>query len=357
MRIDLIDGMRGHLLIGMMLAHLTFQSGYYFLINFHHAKLLRVYDAEFFIIISGFLVGYLFSRKASDNRWLFNFVGNRLKIIYKYYLVSAIPFLFFYFLENGGSNWFGTILSVLCLQRGGAYSDILPIYFYCFLGLSLFYFLFRGSLVVIAIASVAIFFVSQFSYETGIWILSNELVVFDILAWQILFILPFVAGIRYVELGQFIASMSPTSVYLTLAAALLVLVADRAFYLYAPLIAVPEHVMANWPRMQLHPFFLLKSSAIAIAVTLLVARRDTLVAWVHDLLRWYFSLRILRNVGSYSIQMFTIHVFMIALFKNYLVKTSSFNNPATVVAMIVVFIALPNAWKLARGQWPRKSHA
>lgn len=84
-----------------MIAHLGFRDGMGDLLIVHHNTLIRMFDAEFFVTVSGLLVGILTARKASQPRYFMSFVRRRLDIIYQYYLLSAIPILLLTFFAGG----------------------------------------------------------------------------------------------------------------------------------------------------------------------------------------------------------------------------------------------------------------
>jgi hypothetical protein len=130
-RIDLIDGVIGHLLIGMLVAHLSLQDGIEWLRNFHHHRVMLLYDAEFFVLIAGLLIGHLWVNSYKTPITRRRFVIKRLSTIYRYNILSAVPFYCFALIN--GAPPIQTTLGVVTMQMGGWYSDILPIYFVCFL--------------------------------------------------------------------------------------------------------------------------------------------------------------------------------------------------------------------------------
>src|SRR5690606_29695029 len=61
-RLEVLDGMRGYVLVLMMLNHLTFAGGY-LLVKINHGELGYVQDAQGFIFLSGLLVGMVYARR------------------------------------------------------------------------------------------------------------------------------------------------------------------------------------------------------------------------------------------------------------------------------------------------------
>ncbi len=167
MRFDILDGVRGHLLFMMMLAHLGAQPGMGYLYDVHHARIIQMLDAEFLVFLSGLLVGILYATKFKTPEALARFLRQRIVKIYRYYLWSAVPFLILTLLAGAGAGalvW--TLGEVLLIQNGGAYSDILPIYIYCFallFGLS--FALHKVPQVALLVPSGLIYLVSLYNYE------------------------------------------------------------------------------------------------------------------------------------------------------------------------------------------------
>lgn len=341
MRLSLIDGMRGHLLIGMMLAHLGFQENQDFLLSIHHARVIRLYDAEFFVTISGFLVGVLYAMKPAVQDRFHVFIARRLKVIYKYYLLSTIPFLFLSARNSGFSFPFQDLISSIFLQDGGAYSDILPIYFYCFLILALVFLLFRGSDIALVVASCVIYLASQVQYDTGFFGLSGDLVVFDIGAWQFLFIGCFWLGKNSARIRDFLMSLPAGLIAALALICLLGSVWLARSVEYIPLAPLPDGEKGNWARMQLHPLYLVRIVVVGSGITLLLLSTSGFLMPLRNLAVGYFSIPFLRKVGSYSIQMFTLHVFLLAIFRELAPYMSIAGSRVLAVGMIGFFIASP----------------
>jgi hypothetical protein len=341
MRLPIIDGMRGHLLIGMMIAHLSFTPGLEGLRNAHHKLLIGMYDAEFFVFISGLLVGYLVQRKCATQSVFHTFVLGRLKTIYGFYLLSALPFLLLV-----GSPTLNDVVSVLTVQSGGAYSDILPLYLYCFSIVLPLYAIFRGSRVFLFISSAVLYIASQFSFQSGFFGLSSSFVVFDAAAWQFLFVIAFTVGGASVRITNLLTRLSPRLNLALIALLTVTIIATRHVGAYPTPVALPQEVLGNWPRMHLHPFFLCRILAVCGLVTLVFYATHPLVSPLGKLLRAYFSLKFIRTIGSYSIQMFLLHVYLMALFSAALPHIEQQSRLPLALFLIAVFIAIPNIYAI-----------
>ncbi|MXP44616.1 OpgC domain-containing protein [Allopontixanthobacter sediminis] len=345
MRLDLVDGIRGHLLIGMLIAHLSFAPGMAALGYFHHHQLIGMYDAEFFIPISGFIIGYLFAQRMNTTSLFYKFLNARLWTIYKYYLLSAVPFLIIAFFANPSLSIIGPLTNVAVMQDGGAYSDILPIYFYCFLLLyMLFWMVPHIGFVLPLIVSATIYLWSQSQYQTGMFGLSSRFVIFDIAAWQFLFMLFLFLGARSKDAAEVMRRIPIRTYYAAFALLVIVLVAGRIPHPYPTSFPGYEELNPNWPRMQLHPLFLAKILTVCLLFTLVLLRPEGFLKWPNHFAKWYFALPFVRNVGKYSIQMFTLHVFMMALFN---MLSNEFTLPMQYVfaiGLLALFIAAPNLW-------------
>jgi len=344
MRLDLVDGIRGHLLIGMLIAHLSFRDGMGALGLFHHYHFIHLYDAEFFIPISGFIIGYLFIERLKSTARFYKFIKARLRTIYPYYLLSAVPFILST-IAGDGRNIFGLLAGILTMQDGGLYSDILPIYFYCFLILYAFLWMIpRTGLAGPLIISGIIYCVSQSSYSTGMFGLSSRFVVFDVAAWQFLLVLFIFIGAHYRRVLDIIERMSSRAYLIVFAMLAVLFLIGRQVDAYPTPFAGYESAPINWPRMQLHPFYLVKILLVSALICAPLVRPDGILSWPSKFMRWYFSLSILRNVGKYSIQSFTVHVFLVAIFIELSDNMSLASRYMFAISIIMFFVAMPNIW-------------
>ncbi|MGG7564704.1 OpgC domain-containing protein [Rhodovulum sp. DZ06] len=349
MRYTLVDGMRGHLLLGMMYAHMSFSTAVPFASYFHHAKWIGLYDAEFFIPISGFLIGLLCfgtDRPRSFGR----FAVTRLRVIYGYMLICHVPFLL-----DGltGVDWAespgaGTRLLVesLLLQKGGYYADILIIYICCFLvcgGLSA---LFGADLRKWCAGSALIYAASQVEGSAGLFGLVGGFQPFDIAAWQFLFVI-FVALGGWSPALRRRALAAPAWAAPVLAIGGLWLTASAAHGL--PPFNLHPALNGFDGRMELTPFYLVRVLAGCLAITAILVGRDALTAPARAALRWYFSLGPLRRVGRWSIQAFTLHVLLMAAAIQ--VDWTALSTPlraAALVGAVALFFGLMQLYALWR---------
>ncbi len=343
MRFDLLDGVRGHLLFMMMLGHLGAQAGMNALFAVHHSQIIQLLSAEFLVVLSGLLVGILYAIKFQDPSKLARFLKQRIRKIYVYYLLSAGPFLILLALEgaNFGQFAFG-VGEVLLIQNGGAYSDILPIYIYCFVLLFVLSFgLAYLPQVMMLVPSALIYAVSLFNYDGGVFGWGGKFLVFDIAAWQFLFFLSYFAGLYFREIVGWLNGLSDAVFVALLLGCAAIALGQRWAFWYPTLGALPEGVQGNWFRMHLHPVHLLRTFAVAAFVTVVMTRSVPVTAWLTKAFRWYFSLPLLRYCGVWAIQMFVIHVYMVALFAYLLPQWGATEGIVWAVAFQVVYMLLP----------------
>ncbi len=345
MRFDLLDGVRGHLLFMMMLAHLGAQPGLGYLYDVHHVRVIQILDAEFLVMLSGLLVGILYAIKFQSPDRLARFLKQRIRKIYIYYLISAGPFLVLLALAGAdlGQFAFG-VGEVLLLQNGGAYSDILPIYIYCFallFGLS--FALRHVPQLALLGPSALIYGVSLFNYEGGVFGWGGKFLVFDIAAWQFLFFLSYFAGLYFRQIVDWLNGLSEGAFVALLVGCAVLALGQRWAFWYPTIGEMPEGVLDNWYRMHLHPVHVLRTIAVAAFVTVVLTRAVPATAWLTAGLRWYFSLPLLRYCGVWAIQMFVIHVYMIALFAYFLPEWNETQRFGWAVTFQVIFMVIPYA--------------
>lgn len=363
MRYDVIDGIRGHLLIGMMLAHLGFTPGLGALLNFHHVRIIHLYDAEFFVVISGFLVGILTARNPSNPQYFKRFIRTRLGVIYRYYLVSAIPALLLMAFPSSGvaetlRDTLIYALNIILIQEGGAYSDILPIYLYSFLILSACYpiALAFGWLTMLGL-SAGIYVLAQIFILPGLFGLSANFVIFDIGAWQLLFVYAFALGIHHRQARNWLRELS----WSTRTGLLMALIAVFSLLRFGT-----ADVVYGWfglsqysPTSRLHLQFpyLLSVLSFCLSFAIIMLEPTKITRPVNRLLNFYFSLGFLQAVGRYSIQMFVLHVYLMAFFNWASPNIGSVSKWSLALLLIAAFIAAPNlyvAWKKFRPGKPAR---
>lgn len=346
MRLDIIDGMRGHLLIGMMSVHLSFLGAGHLFGLIHHVTLIGMFDAEFFIVISGFLIGYLTTLRMNETHQFRRFLRKRMVTIYKYYLATCIPFALMFLIENGAASFGAEALPrILTVQDGGLFADILPIYLYCFIilfALTLYSHKRYGPLLFV---SGLIHIASQFDFGTGFFGFGGDFLSFDIAAWQFLFILSYVAGLERQRIAALIARPNDIAIVAIVGVLTLGVIGFRFWYIYPyPVDVPPDMVMGILPRWQLHPIFVIKIGVFCLLVAILLTREHILFRPARAVMEWYFRLGFLRAIGSYSIQMFTLHVFLCEIFDAAKSSLDGTGRYALGLALLAIFIAAPNIW-------------
>lgn len=348
MRLNEIDGIRGHLLLGMMIAHLALQ-GLPELFQIHHVRVFRLYDGEFFVPISGLMVGILTYERMGTVRKLYKFIRTRLRVIYKYYLIGLIPALALTFgnlygYGLDGQSPFAYILGLLTLQEGTKYASILVLYLYCFLFLALVAWSIErfGDRLILG-ASFVIYLISQTTYMQGFFGSSGQFMAFDCAAWQFLFIGSFSLGLRYRQIGELIQSMPLTWFYLLLALSVVVTVVLRQSDWYPNYGRGPQP-LAEWARFNLNPMLILNILAICTFFTLMLVRSAPVTGGLSRLLRWYFMLYPLRAMGQKSIQVFTLHVVLMMGFTTLAKDLPHDTRLAIACGLLVIFVAGPTAW-------------
>ncbi len=354
MRLEILDGVRGHLLIMMMLAHLSWQPSMGYLGIIHHAKIIGLFDAEFLVFLSGLLIGMLTVDRYIGAQRLNNFIVKRLVKVYFYYLLSAIPFLLLVLISAPDFSTFikdglRAAVEILAVQNGGGYSDILPIYLYCFVFLLIISATFtRFRTVAVLIASFVIYILSLPDFSYGFFSLSGKFMAFDVAAWQFLFAIAFAFGTQYKKIIHSINSLKP-SIFLFLVAVtgILVLV-QRGWLEYQVLFTVPQTIPDNWPRMQLHPTHVVRILIVCAFFSLILIRKHRATSVLTRPIEWYLHLPILRYTGIYSIQMFVVHVYLLAIFQYVDQDLTQTGKTLLALFLLCIFFALPHGlfyWK------------
>ncbi|MFY0681243.1 MAG: OpgC domain-containing protein [Thalassovita sp.] len=343
MRFDVLDGVRGHLLFMMMLAHLGWQPGLSNLFLLHHSQIIVLLDAEFLVFLSGLLVGILYAMKFKGPQKLAVFLTQRLGKIYRFYLWSAVPFLALALAQDvRGVSFLWAIVEVFLIQNGGAFSDILPIYLFCFvLLLGGTFVLRRGPVPWLLLPSVALYCVSLFNYDNGVFGLGAKFLIFDLAAWQLVFFIAFVLGAYYQQIGAWVAGLSDRT-YLALFVTFACLtVLQRWALFYTPITELPPEVTDYWYRMHLHPVHLLRMMIVVVFFALVAMRSVRVTRPFTAVLQWYFTLPLLRYCGMYAIQMFVIHVYIIGAFSYFQAGWGSSEKMIAAIFVQLAYMALP----------------
>ncbi|MGH1412732.1 MAG: OpgC domain-containing protein [Pelagimonas sp.] len=347
MRLDILDGIRGHLLIMMMLAHLSWQPDMGFLGAVHHARLIGLFDAEFLVFMSGLLVGMLMVRKFKSSQNLNRFLIQRLDKVYRYYLISALPFLALTILAAPDAfamakDGVWAVGQVLALQNGGGYSDILPIYICCFallLAASLTVMRF-GTLALLS-ASLLIYAVSLPNFAYGFFGFGSAFMAFDLAAWQFLFFIAYALGTQYENIVNRLSSLSSPAFFALLGTTTVLLVWQRGGLAYPVPFAIPVDIPDNWARMHLHPLHLLRILIVCAVFSILMIRKHALTSYATRAIEWYFGLRLLRFTGIYSIQMFVFHVYLMAVFQFLDQDLTQYGKTVLALSLLGSFLGMP----------------
>ncbi|MCX8034871.1 MAG: OpgC domain-containing protein [Candidatus Dojkabacteria bacterium] len=213
-RLLIIDIIRGHLLLAVIWDHLAYLIGPSIFAYYNYFGLLWVSAAEGFVIISGFLLGYLFLYKGRySSKEFIKIISKRIVLLYSISVVSTILVSIFFWggnkLELSGiwrSNrpreldFFELVLySVLFIHHFG-WMDIFVLYVWLFL---------------IALAILPIMKKHKFSYimvlivSFLIWLFDNvyrlelnliQVSSFRLLSWQFLFTISLVLGMHFERL-------------------------------------------------------------------------------------------------------------------------------------------------------------
>jgi hypothetical protein len=177
---------------------------------------------------------------------------------------------------------------------------------------------------------------------------SGAFVAFDIAAWQFLFVCGVMIGQNGKTVHSQIKKTGSWHVAITLAGLLALSVLLRANSLYPNPLNLTESMPGNLPRLDLHPVFLLRIVVAAAAIALILIRNDIWLRPAHTVMRWYFGLALLRNVGKHSIKMFVFHVYIMALYKGVFASSTDQVKLWFAVFWILAFMAVPNLWAVTR---------
>lgn len=351
MRLQFLDGIRGHLLLGMMIVHLQTSGNQSFLKFLHHSTIIHIVNAGFFIPVSGFLLGFIYFERlnSANERW--KFLGKRLRVIYKYFLISSLPFLMLSIASRWASDSltlasiFKEIGLTLILENSGGFADILVVYFYCFLIIALLPFLLEViSMGAFLSVSGIIYLLSQASYQGGFLGISAAHVAFDISAWQFLFMLAFAAGAHRKHLLRKIQNFTEQEFIRTLTAAIIVYAMTLTVRDFITPFEPERGVNLGWPRLHLHPIFLVRVLAMIVVLSLVILHPSKIVRTPQRLLTTYFSWPVLENIGKYGIQMFTLHVYLMIAFLEIQPILSTLQQGILAVAILFAFAFTPTLY-------------
>ncbi|MEM6487571.1 MAG: acyltransferase family protein [Pseudomonadota bacterium] len=325
MRLDVVDGIRGHMMVGMMSAHLFIQQSVGTIYIPHHHTILGLWDAEFFFLIAGFLVGWMFRHKLTTPEKRHRFLLKRLKKILQYYVLSALPFIVaatFAIMEPADGTpverFFWALIGVLTFTDGGFFSEILVFYFWCFLIVLAIVYLCGTDFRRILGIGAAFYLLSGLFTGGGLFGLGQEAIQgFDLTAWIFHFLISLAIGYYFTELDTFAAKVPPRMIYLLVggtAAMTAVIIRFEPFLTYGEWRGVVDWFrLPHWPsRVELHPLYLFHIFAVSASIYLIMRARPGVLRYPAQVLEAYFKWTVLRTVGQYSIQMFTIHCYIVA---------------------------------------------
>lgn len=193
----------------------------------------------------------------------------RLSKIDHYYILSAVP-LYCFALLNGAPP-VQTTLGVVTMQMGGCYSNILPIYFVCFL--LIFPFALAPSInkpILMLAASALIYTLAQLTEQNGFFGSPSAFVTFDIATWQFLLVCGVIIGQHGKIVHSQIKATGSCRIAVSLVGLLALSVLFRANSFYPNPLNLTESLHGNLPRLDLHPIFLLRIGVAAAAIALIL---------------------------------------------------------------------------------------
>lgn len=210
-RLLIVDIVRGHLLLAVLWDHLAYVIGLSIFSYYNYKGILWVSAAEGFVIISGFLMGYIFllKNKYSDFDFL-KIILKRIFILYFISVVSTILLTIFFWkgnkLEVSGiwrnshpeePNFFLTILYSIVFIHHYGWMDIFVLYVWLFIlaiPIVLLIRKYKLSFILFLIVSFSVWLFDQiFRLELNFIQVSS----FRLLSWQFLFIISLILGMHF----------------------------------------------------------------------------------------------------------------------------------------------------------------
>jgi hypothetical protein len=332
--------MRGHLLFGMMIAHLNFHSVYVFE-YLHPYFYIGLYDAEFFVLISGWLVGVLTSKRSDGRFGLARFCLKRMRLIYLYLILCNLPF---FALELWRGEAIASlpvrIISSLALLDGSLLSGVLYIYLFCFAYLLILGTVFSNRFLM-ASASGALYTFGLIHGQTGAFGYGEDITYFNLQTWQLVFLAGFILGERRVVIADFVQRLGSRAVKFVTTLSIVVVMGSYLHGWYPGIGLMPGQSDILDARHQLHPIYLLRLVAFGALVCVHIGARAARDGLIARSIKAYFNLPFLQRMGAVSIQAFTFHVFLIFTFK--LFAASVENNVRTIAGFgfLFLFAAFP----------------
>ncbi len=334
-RLTMIDGIRGHLLLGMMIAHL-YMSGAPVVGTFHHVWLIDMWDAEFFVLISGGLCGYLSFNKYGLAGRLRRFLGGRAGLLLVHVLFGQ--YIFFALISPHEFSM-DRMVSIALLQEGSFLPAVLEMYFYCFILLFILTLVVPNVAAMLAL-SLALYAAGHHYEERGVFGYGSS--AFNLATWQFLFMLGFAFGWYEHRVRRVVKGLRAPSLYLAIAALAALFIAMMPTDPQWPIVKQEE--APTWlARDHLDPSYLIRILLFSAAMYLLLASgRENPVT---HLVRAWFSLPFLQRLGQASLRCFTFHVVLVAAFIAYQERWSQDHTLPLALVMLALFIAFPYASK------------
>ena len=339
MRMQLLDGFRGHLIIGMLVLHIaSVHADASWIVYIHHKTFIRLSDAEFLVPIAGFVIGYMFRKKwAFQQSELHNMLIQRILKIYKYQIISAIivvvPALMIAIETHEGARLISGIVDVVMINDGLRFTDILILYIELF---AILYvtskFLTTNRYSVYILINLGLYVIgSSFDINRAIEANFNILSLssFNPFTWNFLFSMAILLGIKWDEILLYMDNMASNKriFLLVLSVALYGLLSfariNVEFIEFLPSVIHNDlNVMMfnddldriRPVRKHLHLIYVFQIAVFSFGLALVMTGKETirLITQAKNILMWYFMLPFLRKIGAQSLKMYTFHVFVAA---------------------------------------------
>lgn len=336
MRIQYIDGLRGHLLVGMVVYLLFVYLDLPVLGWLHHQNYIGLVDAEFFVPLAGFMVGHVGFRPGRPFR---RFAWGRIRKLYLYMLGCTLGLIAVQAAVTPGLGAGWALVSgvrAALLLNVGYWTNILQLYILCFALAGLFHLLWGDRLRLWLGASVALYIAAQATGLRGFFGVVAPGSVFDVAAWQLLFI-------GFIPVGRHAGALAARWQALGEGRRLRAMAAALA--VFAAMYAGP----AQWtlaegavdPRSAMPPGKLLQVLAACALLAAILMSAHPALAPLKAGLGGYFRLGLLEAIGRWSIQAFALHSVLLSLVsfagvRDWAVAEQYAISAATVVAFVTL---------------------
>ena len=333
-RLQTIDGIRGHLLLGMMICHLHVIGapimGSWLGIA-HHRWIVGFWDAEFFVAVSGLMCGLLAQRRFGLGPALRSFLLSRLRLVFLYVvglqvLVGSI--------EGQALPGLAGLGRIVLMDGPSSLSATLDLYVWCFV------FLIGSLLLTQRIAGLLAIAALLYGAATLVpmrGLLGYGAANFNVPAWYAVFALAFAAGAKADAVVAAVAGWDAIRVRAALLAAAAVWIGARLLAGGTAFGATPDTI--SEARDMLGPLRLLSLAGFCAAFAL-VLRFDALPPLARALRAW-FALPLLQDLGRRSIQAFAFHSVLIAVFAKLMRPGDPVFTGMLALAMLSLFLLFP----------------